>query len=924
MDTVMLKRLNPLQEVIAETLGVTLRGRGRYLKPDGEEGSSLVIDVDNQLYNWNAKGHAGDVISWLQHTQNMDFRQACEWLANRANMPLEWHDGDAQKWQAARAKEDMLSTIAVWLQTQLHNTPKALDWAQTRAWDPEALKKARAGYWSGNTRELASHLNMHHHDTAQDVAQAVFRMPPGSFVYIHYWAGRPTYLSARSISGKQHWNPPAKLFGDRQPYWNHAVGALTSYIVITEGQADALSLGEWNIPAVALAGTSANDQLHKQLAQFDTVYVAMDSDEAGNRAATELARRLGPLTRLVKWPGQGKDVNDWHQAGATEKEAKNILSKAATLVQTIASQVLQADPLQQDAIKRDALTLIAQLPAYEFADLRDDLAQRMGLSLRKLSAMLKALENEAKGQGEASKTELTVPNGTFDDHLVELIYKPGNERQAARTMLAVRYPNGELREVPRLETDNHIIKPLPPSSPLIENKVIRLPSAIGEQISDAELLGRVRQFIHKYVDLPESIELISSYYVMMTWLFDKFYVLPYLRARGQSDSGKSRFVETVGELCMRPIFISGSTTPSPIFRAMTAWGGLTIAMDEADLPHAETSADWSQMLNSGYKADFRILRTAMSNGQATVEAFSGFGPKVLNMRGRFPDDATESRCLTWETSSGRGVRDDIPRIITDRDAYRAEAMAIRNALLRFRLQNLADITIIYNHDEMKDLPGRLVEIVTPLLSISRNPEFKAGIMAFVEKENQKAINERATSIPAKIFEALLRARHLPDDTALRLEARIEYELEKKGEDTLRAQEMRWKIAHVTRQANNIVDRENEEARNNSDAEKSESKKSISMPWAGRIISDELNLEKDKSDLDTRPMIVLNNEENNRRIDALLRRYGMADLLLDIMGDKEQQGANQKHQEEVKTAEKTRLANQEAKKKNKAQQMELPK
>jgi hypothetical protein len=62
---------------------------------------------------------------------------------------------------------------------------------------------------------------------------------------------------------------------------------------------------------------------------------------------------------------------------------------------------------------------------------------------------------------------------------------------------------------------------------VIQTGTIRLPSQLGNYQSEMELQQRVQAFIHKYVDVPPDIEKLASYYVMLTWLFDKFYVLPY-------------------------------------------------------------------------------------------------------------------------------------------------------------------------------------------------------------------------------------------------------------------------------------------------------------------------------------------------------------------------------------------------------------
>jgi hypothetical protein len=62
---------------------------------------------------------------------------------------------------------------------------------------------------------------------------------------------------------------------------------------------------------------------------------------------------------------------------------------------------------------------------------------------------------------------------------------------------------------------------------------------------------------------------------------DAFNEVPYLRLRGEFGTGKTRFLQTVGSLCYRPIFTSGVSTVSPLFHLLDTFGG-TLILDKAD------------------------------------------------------------------------------------------------------------------------------------------------------------------------------------------------------------------------------------------------------------------------------------------------------------------------------------------------------
>lgn len=58
---------------------------------------------------------------------------------------------------------------------------------------------------------------------------------------------------------------------------------------------------------------------------------------------------------------------------------------------------------------------------------------------------------------------------------------------------------------------------------------VLLPS--GPMIYEEELVADIREFIHRHVDLDTSFEKVTTYYVILTWLYDAFHELPYLLPR---------------------------------------------------------------------------------------------------------------------------------------------------------------------------------------------------------------------------------------------------------------------------------------------------------------------------------------------------------------------------------------------------------
>ncbi|MHB8522083.1 MAG: hypothetical protein ACYDH9_15160, partial [Limisphaerales bacterium] len=227
----------------------------------------------------------------------------------------------------------------------------------------------------------------------------------------------------------------------------------------------------------------------------------------------------------------------------------------------------------------------------------------------------------------------------------------------------------------------HRLVPYSPYNNLIKNDVILFPSAPEEYESEEALLAEIQAFIHRYVDVSPLFEKIASYYILFSWVYDGFNELPYLRVRGDPGSGKTRFLLTVGSLCYKPIFASGASTVSPIFRILEIFRG-TLIIDESDFRMSDEKAELVKILNNGNVKGFPVLRSEVSGkGEYNPRAYHVFGPKIVATRGSFDDRALESRFLTEEMGQQR-LRDDVP--INLPGEHSAQARCLRNKLLLFR------------------------------------------------------------------------------------------------------------------------------------------------------------------------------------------------------------------------------------------------
>ncbi len=335
-----------------------------------------------------------------------------------------------------------------------------------------------------------------------------------------------------------------------------------------------------------------------------------------------------------------------------------------------------------------------------------------------------------------------LPSG----EIVELVY----DAKSGRTRLAVGI-DGEFSVEDAVGIDaNAKLVPVSPENDLIKHGVLLLPSAPETFDSVAKLVADIEAYLYRYVDLSERFRRIAAYYVLLTWVYDAFNELPYLRLRGDFGSGKSRALLVIGSLCYKAFFASGASTVSPIFHLLDSLRG-TLIVDEADFRFSDENAQLVKILNNGNTRGFPVLRTMLTPKREFVpRAFSVFSPKVIAMRHGFDDPALESRFIT-EDMGQRALRDDIP--ISLPDEQKGEALLLRNQLLSYRFAQLPTASI----DPLlvdPDLSPRGNQIILPLLSLIDDEETRDEIAALakgIERTEQVA---RSATVEAHVLDVL--------------------------------------------------------------------------------------------------------------------------------------------------------------------------
>jgi hypothetical protein len=158
--------------------------------------------------------------------------------------------------------------------------------------------------------------------------------------------------------------------------------------------------------------------------------------------------------------------------------------------------------------------------------------------------------------------------------------------------------DGQWQVASSLDSAERRTVPFSPDNNLLKTGALMLPSAPEEYGNEHELIGEIQAYVHRYVDLSPAFERLASYYVLLSWVYDAFNEVPYLRVRGDYGTGKTRFLLVVGALCYKSFFASGASTVSPIFHTLDAFRG-TLVIDEGDFRFSDEKAEIVKILNNG-------------------------------------------------------------------------------------------------------------------------------------------------------------------------------------------------------------------------------------------------------------------------------------------------------------------------------------
>lgn len=235
----------------------------------------------------------------------------------------------------------------------------------------------------------------------------------------------------------------------------------------------------------------------------------------------------------------------------------------------------------------------------------------------------------------------------------------------------------------------------------------------GKTVKASLLFTRIKGFLKKFIVVSDNFYYVLVSYILMTYVYVLFQVIPYLWLNGERGTGKSTIMKLLNKLCFNPLYCS-NITPANIFRQIDN-DGSTIILDEFEKMYGEDKQEIIKLLNQGFNKDAVVSRCVGQNNQ--VKKFRSFSPKIMGGISNI-DDVLFERCIKYTTERVKGAK-----IIKFRETkeQKEEIDTIVQDLYIFGYNYAEKIKKIYDSEEIEYEGNNLREddLWNPLLCIAK-------------------------------------------------------------------------------------------------------------------------------------------------------------------------------------------------------------
>lgn len=385
-DTVsQIKDRLPVEEVIGSYIDVKRAGANfKAVCPfHNEKTPSFHISPERGTYYCFGCGAKGDIFSFVQEFEGVDFKTALQTLADRAGVEIVYSKKEKEDDDVHRR---VMDATVIFFEKMLEKNSEARDYLQSRGITPDDIATWHIGY---SPQEWDGLYKMFQTKSVPDKALfdvGLIKKTDSGKIYdtfrdrimfpIFDSSGRPVAFTGRilhekkddaSTQAKYINSPETFLFNKSKTLYGYhlAKGAIrkNNFSIIVEGQTDVIAMhrvGYTN--AVASSGTAlTEDQFTLLKRHSDNVVLALDGDDAGIKAserAWNIALSLGMNIKVAQLP-RGLDPAD---AIAQDPQiVKDAVKKSIHIIEYVSRALLDKKMSAHDIHKEVAEHIVPYL-----------------------------------------------------------------------------------------------------------------------------------------------------------------------------------------------------------------------------------------------------------------------------------------------------------------------------------------------------------------------------------------------------------------------------------------------------------------------------------------------------------------------------------------------------------------------------------
>jgi len=400
-------------ELVGSYITLTRAGsRMRALCPfHQEKTASFYISPETGLFHCFGCHAAGDIISFVQQIENLDFNQAIRFIAEKYSIPLEFEQGDTVDRSERDRIVETLEAACVYFSESLTGNKEANSYLEGRGISAETITALKIGcapesglisylQRKGFNRELMGKAGL-----LNERGEEKFRnrlMFP-----IHDLYGKVVGFGGRILKkdtrAPKYLNSPATpVFEKKRMLYGLNLTRdfirKTGFVILVEGYMDFASLYQHGIVNVAAAlGTSFTENHAVLLKRFaKKIYLCFDADSAGMDAALRSFKVLAPgglFVYGITLPG-GEDPDSFVKSRGKE-DFMMLLDKADEIPVFLSNLTLKPETIKDLTLeeKLDRINAILDVISVIPDRIRQsyyvkDLSARLGVPERNIATQL--------------------------------------------------------------------------------------------------------------------------------------------------------------------------------------------------------------------------------------------------------------------------------------------------------------------------------------------------------------------------------------------------------------------------------------------------------------------------------------------------------------------------------------------------------